>query len=94
MGVGALWDARLDRNWFGARVPKQKDDQQAVGAEPGVLVTFAMPRIWKKREAQLTRMASGMLSTPGDLQGIGQGGMGQQKAIATWPANVAGRPYI
>jgi hypothetical protein len=33
----------------------------------------AMTRILKKREAQLTRMTTGMLSMVGDLQGIGQG---------------------
>ena len=32
----------------------------------------AMARIWKKRDAQLTRMQDGLLSIVGDLQGIGQ----------------------
>src|SRR3954466_3098728 len=32
----------------------------------------AFARIWKKREAQLTRMQDGLLSVVGDLQGIGQ----------------------
>src|ERR671922_2599061 len=32
----------------------------------------AMARIWKKREAQLTRMQDGLLSVVGELQGIGR----------------------
>lgn len=42
----------------------------------------AMTRIWKKREAQLTRMTTGMLSMVGDLQGIGQGAVGQLASVA------------
>ena len=45
----------------------------------------AMLRIWKKREAQLTRMMTGMLSVVGDLQGIGQGAVGQLESIAVLP---------
>lgn len=33
----------------------------------------AITRIWKKREAQLTRMTTGMLPMVGDRHGIGQG---------------------
>lgn len=36
-----------------------------------------MTRIWAKREKQLQRMESGMLNVVGDLQGIGQGAVGQ-----------------
>jgi hypothetical protein len=46
----------------------------------------AMLRIWKKREMQLTRMTTGMLGVVGDLQGIGQEGMGQLDSIAALPA--------
>ncbi len=42
-----------------------------------------MTRIWKKREAQLTRMTTGMLTMLDDLQGIGQGVVGQLASIAT-----------
>jgi len=42
----------------------------------------AMARIWKKREAQLTRMTGGMLGVVGDLQGIGQESLPQLEAIA------------
>jgi hypothetical protein len=42
----------------------------------------ATTRIWKKREAQLTRMATGMLSMVGDLQGIGQGAVEKLGCIA------------
>jgi hypothetical protein len=45
----------------------------------------AMTRIWKKREMQLTRMTTGMLGVVGDLQGIGQEGMGQLESIAVLP---------
>ena len=45
----------------------------------------AMTRIWKKREAQLTRMTTGMLSMVGDLQGIGQGAVGQLENLAVPP---------
>jgi len=31
-----------------------------------------MARIWRKREAQLTRMQDGLLCVVGDLQGIGE----------------------
>jgi len=45
----------------------------------------AMTRIWKKREAQLTRITTGMLSMVGDLQGIGQGAVGQLGNFAVLP---------
>lgn len=45
----------------------------------------AMTRSWKMREAQLTRMTTGMLSMVGDLQGIGQGVVGQLGDIAVLP---------
>lgn len=49
----------------------------------------AMTRIWKKREAQLTRMTTGMLSIVGDLQGIGQGAVGQLESIAALPVEAS-----
>ncbi len=36
----------------------------------------AMSRIWKKREAQLTRMQDGLLSVVGICRGSGGGGAG------------------
>lgn len=47
----------------------------------------AMTRIWKKREAQLTRMTSGMLGVVGHLQGIGQEALPQLEAIAALPVS-------
>lgn len=46
---------------------------------------MAMTRIWKKREAQLTRMTDGLLGVVGDLQGIGQESLAQLDAIAALP---------
>lgn len=45
----------------------------------------AMMRIWAKREKQLQRMETGMLNVVGDLQGIGQGAVGQLDSIAVLP---------
>ena len=45
----------------------------------------AMARIWKKREAQLTRMQDGLLSVVGDLQGIGQDALPALETIAALP---------
>ena len=45
----------------------------------------AMARMWKKREAQLTRMQDGLLSVVGDLQGIGQDALPALDAIAALP---------
>ncbi len=45
----------------------------------------AMTRIWAKREKQLQRMETGMLNVVGDLQGIGQGAVGQLESIAALP---------
>jgi hypothetical protein len=46
----------------------------------------AMARIWKKREAQLTRMQDGLLSVVGDLQGIGQEALPALETLAALPA--------
>ena len=46
---------------------------------------MAMGRIWKKRDAQLTRMTDGLLGVVGDLQGIGQESLAQLDAIAALP---------
>ena len=46
----------------------------------------AMTRIWKKREAQLSRMSDGLLGVVGDLQGIGQETLPQLEGIAALPA--------
>jgi hypothetical protein len=46
----------------------------------------AMTRIWKKREAQLTRMQDGLLSVVGDLQGIGEEALPALDAVAALPA--------
>ncbi|HEU4922636.1 MAG TPA: DUF2130 domain-containing protein [Burkholderiales bacterium] len=45
----------------------------------------ALARIWKKREAQLTRMQDGLLSVVGDLQGIGQDTLPALDALAALP---------
>jgi hypothetical protein len=45
----------------------------------------ALARIWKKREAQLTRMQDGLLSVVGDLQGIGEEAVPALEAIAALP---------
>ena len=45
----------------------------------------AMTRIWAKREKQLQRMTTGMLNVVGDLQGIGDGAVGQLAVIAALP---------
>jgi hypothetical protein len=42
----------------------------------------ALARIWKKREAQLTRMQDGLLSVVGDLQGIGQDALPALEGVA------------
>jgi hypothetical protein len=46
----------------------------------------ALARIWKKREAQLTRMQDGLLSMVGDLQGIGEEALPALDAVAALPA--------
>ena len=46
----------------------------------------AMARMWKKREAQLTRMQDGLLSVVGDLQGIGEDALPALDTIAALPA--------
>jgi hypothetical protein len=46
----------------------------------------ALARIWKKREAQLTRMQDGLLSVVGDLQGIGQDALPALETVAALPA--------
>src|ERR687895_473434 len=46
----------------------------------------AYARIWKKREAQLTRMQDGLLGVVGDLQGIGEGAFPELESIAALPA--------
>ena len=46
----------------------------------------ALARIWKKREAQLTRMQDGLLSVVGDLQGIGEEALPALETVATLPA--------
>src|SRR2546421_922218 len=46
----------------------------------------ALARIWKKREAQLTRMQDGLLSVVGDLQGIGEEALPALDAVAALPA--------
>src|SRR5438045_7265912 len=45
----------------------------------------AFGRIWKKREAQLTRMQDGLLSVVGDLQGIGEEAVPALEAVASLP---------
>jgi len=49
----------------------------------------AMTRIWKKREAQLSRMSDGLLGVVGDLQGIGQETLPQLEGIAALPGAAA-----
>ena len=46
----------------------------------------AMTRIWKKREAQLTRMQDGLLSVVGDLQGIGEEAVPALDTVAALPS--------
>jgi len=46
----------------------------------------AYARIWKKREAQLTRMQDGLLSVVGDLQGIGEEALPALETLAALPA--------
>lgn len=45
----------------------------------------AVTRMWKKREMQLTRMTSGILGVVGDLQGIGEEGIGHLERVAALP---------
>jgi hypothetical protein len=45
----------------------------------------AYVRIWKKREAQLTRMQDGLLGVVGDLQGIGQDAFPALDGVAALP---------
>src|SRR5438067_2654658 len=49
----------------------------------------AFARIWKKREAQLTRMQDGLLSVVGDLQGIGEEAVPALDTLAALPAGEA-----
>jgi hypothetical protein len=46
----------------------------------------ALARMWKKREAQLTRMQDGLLSVVGDLQGIGEDALPALDTVAALPA--------
>ena len=46
----------------------------------------AFGRIWKKREAHLTRMQDGLLAVVGDLQGIGQEAFPALEGVAALPA--------
>jgi len=46
----------------------------------------AFARMWKKREAQLTRMQDGLLSVVGDLQGISQDALPALDTVAALPA--------
>jgi len=46
----------------------------------------AFARIWKKREAQLTRLQDGLLSVVGDLQGIGEEALPALEVVAALPA--------
>ena len=46
----------------------------------------ALARMWKKREAQLTRMQDGLLSVVGDLQGIGEDALPALDTLAALPA--------
>jgi len=46
----------------------------------------AFARIWKKREAQLTRMQDGLMSVVGDLQGIGEEALPALDTVAALPA--------
>jgi len=48
----------------------------------------ALARIWKKREAQLTRMQDGLLSVVGDLQGISQDALPALDTLAALPAGL------
>src|SRR5437763_8217690 len=48
--------------------------------------TAAFGRLWKKREAQLTRMQDGLLSVVGDLQGIGEEALPALDTVAALPA--------
>ena len=50
----------------------------------------AMTRIWKRREAQLTRLSGGMLGVVGDLQGIGEEAVPQLGRIAELPGGGSG----
>src|SRR5512145_1874879 len=50
----------------------------------------ALARIWKKREAQLTRMQDGLLSVVGDLQGIGEEALPALDTLAALPAAALG----
>src|SRR5205823_1377282 len=45
----------------------------------------AFARIWKKREAHLTRMQDGLLSVVGDLQGIGEEALPALDTVAALP---------
>src|SRR5437588_1545318 len=45
----------------------------------------ALGRIWKKREAQLTRMQDGLLSVVGDLQGLGEEALPALDVVAALP---------
>jgi hypothetical protein len=45
----------------------------------------AYARIWKKREASLTRMQDALLSVVGDLQGIGEETLPELEAVAALP---------
>ncbi|SRR5712692_9617353 len=46
----------------------------------------AFARMWKKREAQLTRMQDGLLGVVGDLQGIGEDALPALDTVAALPA--------
>jgi len=46
----------------------------------------AFARMWKKREAQLSRMQDGLLGVVGDLQGIGEDALPALDTVAALPA--------
>jgi hypothetical protein len=54
----------------------------------------AFARIWKKREAQITRMQDGLLSVVGDLQGIGEEALPALDTVAALPAENRGQARI
>lgn len=47
---------------------------------------LAMQRIWKKREAQITRVAGGLLNVVGELQGLSDDGLPALEAVAMLPS--------
>lgn len=45
----------------------------------------AMARIWKKREAQISRVAGGLMNVVGELQGLSEDGLPALEAVAVLP---------